>query len=384
MTAPKEKVLVAMSGGVDSSVAAALLKQQGYDVVGCFMRLGSEDGVETDQEPVSDAASGKPGHQGCCSLNDACDARRVAGLLDIPLYVLNFKKDFGRVIRYFVDEYNAGRTPNPCVRCNDWLKFDRLVDYARSIGAGFIATGHYARIDRSDRSSRGVGLFTGRDAHKDQSYFLFGLQRSVLERVLLPIGQMEKAEVRRTAQQLGLPVFNKPDSQEICFVPDNDYTGLIKRQTPDRIEPGPILDTEGQVVGQHSGQQQFTIGQRRGVAVALGYPIYVVDKDAQANTVTVGTAEHLMADGLVAGETNWLIDTPSGESMACLVKIRHNSPAVPAQVRVVDGHRTEVRFDHPMRAVTPGQAAAYYQDDQLIGGGWITKALRHEAAPVSV
>lgn len=366
-----KKVLVAMSGGVDSSVTAALLAQQGYEVVGCFMRLGSDDRVESgDQACVTDTA--KPGHQGCCSVNDASDARLVAAMLDVPFYVLNFRRDFDRVINYFVDEYNAGRTPNPCVRCNDWLKFDKLVAYGKSIDADYIATGHYARIEQS---AAGVRLLCGRDRNKDQSYFLFGIQRQCLKQMLLPIGDMDKSKVRGLAEQLGLPVYNKPDSQEICFVPDNNYVELIKRRTPERVVAGDVLDTHGRVVGQHEGQQQFTIGQRRGVAVALGYPVYVVDKDPDANTITVGPKDHLWAAGLWADQTNWFVDTPLNQTLDCQVKIRHNSPAVPAQVITTDGEAIEVRFQQPQRAVTPGQAVVCYVGEQVIGGGWISKTV---------
>ncbi len=375
--AKKKKVVVAMSGGVDSSVAAALLKQEGYEVVGCFMRLGSEDSVEAAEAQACDPARIKPGHQGCCSLNDASDARLVAAMLEVPFYVLNFKKDFGKIIDYFVSEYNAGRTPNPCVRCNDWLKFGKLAAYAESINADYIATGHYARIQRAsgDMPAR---LLRGRDARKDQSYFLFGTSPDRLERMILPIGEMEKTHVRDLAQEFGLPVFNKPDSQEICFVPDNKYMGLIRKTTPDAVEPGDIVDSQGRVVGRHEGHQQFTIGQRRGVAVALGHPAYVVDKDPEANTIKLGTQQDLFANGLVADQANWLTDVSVGRAEACQVKIRHNSPAVPAVMTRLSEDTFDVRFDEPQRAVTPGQAAVCYRHEEVIGGGWITQAIQND------
>lgn len=378
-TEPNKKVLVAMSGGVDSAVAAALLKQQGYEVVGCFMRLGTTDSVEPGDESGCVEPTGKPGHQGCCSLNDASDARLVAALLEIPFYVLNFKKDFDRVINYFVDEYNAGRTPNPCVRCNDWLKFDKLVTYADSIDARYIATGHHARVDRSAPAAGGARLLCGCDRRKDQSYFLFGVKRHRLAQMLLPIGGMQKSEVRRLAKRLALPVSDKPDSQEICFVPDNNYANLVKLRTPDRVSPGDVLDTSGHVVGRHEGQQQFTIGQRRGVAVAMGHPVYVIDKDPQANTITVGTAEHLLATGLLADQMNWLVDPIPGQVLDCHAKIRHNSDAVPARVVVTGPDTVEVRFVEPQRAVTPGQAVVCYRGDEVIGGGWICETLAIQA-----
>jgi len=375
----KKKVLVAMSGGVDSSVTAALLKQQGYEVVGCFMRLGTTDEIEADTDNALDCEgvdTHKPNRQGCCSLNDASDARLVAAKLEIPFYVLNFKKEFGRIINYFVDEYNAGRTPNPCIRCNDWLKFGKLAAYARSIEADYIATGHYARVDRPADSSRPARLLCGRDKKKDQSYFLFGTPRWELERMILPIGDLEKTQVRRIAKELGLRVFDKPDSQEICFVPDNDYARLIQRQTPEQFRSGDILDKEGHPIGRHEGQQCFTIGQRRGVGVALGYPVYVVDKNPEANTVTVGTKQDLLAGGLIADKTNWLVDLPMSEPIVCQAKIRHNSPSVLAVVRLTGPRTLGLQFAQPQASVTPGQAVVCYRDDELIGGGWISKALQ--------
>jgi len=367
-----KKVLVAMSGGVDSSVAAAMLCQQGYEVVGCFMRLGSEDSVESGDDDRCTSSTIKPGHQGCCSLLDASDARLVAAMLEIPFYVLNFRRDFDRIIRYFVDEYNEGRTPNPCVRCNDWLKFDKLMGYAESIDADFVATGHYAQIDHL----AGGALLCGQDEHKDQSYFLFGVKRERLDKILLPIGSMQKSAVRHLAKQLGLPVFDKPDSQEICFVPDNNYASLIKQRTPDRVSEGDVLDTAGSVVGRHEGQQGFTIGQRRGVAVSLGHPVYVIDKDPVANTITIGTREELLVSGLEADQMNWLVDLPPEEPTDCCVKIRHNSKAVGARMHVTDHTTFRIEFNKPQQAVTPGQAVVCYQDNRVLGGGWITKSIR--------
>ncbi len=363
-----KKVLVAMSGGVDSSVVAALLKEQGYQVVGCFMRLGSDNSPEVQ---ACDPTKIKIGHQGCCSVNDASDARLVAALLDIPFYVLDFKEDFGRIIDYFVDEYNAGRTPNPCVRCNDWLKFGKLHDYAHAIDAHFIASGHYARIDRTQAQPK---LLRGIDKNKDQSYVLFGSPKDRLAEMLLPIGDLEKSEVRAIAQRYALPVFDKPDSQEICFVPDNDYASLVQRKTPQGFKTGQILDTQGNIIGEHPGQQHFTIGQRRGTGVALGYPIYVTHKDPQGNTITVGQKEDLLAQGLIADQTNWFI-TPPKKMIHCQVKIRYNAQPVPAQVRTINHDQLEILFQQPQSAVTPGQAVVCYLQDHLIGGGWIKSAI---------
>ena len=368
----RQKVLVAMSGGVDSSVAAALLLREDYEVVGCFMRLGSPG--ETLDELIEDADSNvngtckplKIGHQGCCSINDAADARLVAAKLGIPFYVVNFKKDFGRIIDYFVGEYNAGRTPNPCVRCNDWLKFGRLHEYAKQIEADFVASGHYARVED-------MRLLRGVDHSKDQSYVLFGAPRARLKEMLLPIGGYQKSRVREMAREFGLPVFDKPDSQEICFVPDNDYAGLVKRRTPEQVVAGRIVDTSGNVLGEHEGQQHFTIGQRKGVRLALGERAYVVSKDAATNTIVVGDRDDLKADGLVARECNWLMD-PSDSWLPCTAKIRNNAQPVEAQVRRTDADDLEVRFAQPQDAVAPGQAVVCYDGAMVMCGGWIAEA----------
>ncbi|MHC4994379.1 MAG: tRNA 2-thiouridine(34) synthase MnmA [Planctomycetota bacterium] len=374
---PKGKVLVAMSGGVDSSVAAALLKEEGYEVVGCFMRLGSP-GESLDQ--IEDETGGggcdpsrvKIGHQGCCSINDAKDAELVAAKLGIGFYVLNFKRDFRRVIDYFIDDYNAGRTPNPCVRCNDWLKFGKLDEYARSIDADWVASGHYACVERVYGEP---ALLRGVDRSKDQSYVLFGSPLADLSRMLLPIGGYRKEEIRDMAREMGLGVGDKPDSQEICFVPDMDYAGLIKRQTPEAVRPGAVLDKGGRVIGEHEGHQHFTIGQRRGVRVALGYPIYVVGKDSAANTITVGRREDLAAHGLVADGVNWLVAPSTGEARECEAKIRYNADPVPARVQSTGEDELRVWFDQPQDAVAPGQAVVCYEGDRVLGGGWIRQAL---------
>jgi len=367
--ARKKKVVVAMSGGVDSSAAAAMLKDDGYEVVGCFMRLGSpgESLAETESDEACDPDKIRIGKQGCCSINDAKDAQHVAAKLGIPFYVLNFKRDFGRIIDYFAAEYNAGRTPNPCVRCNDWLKFGKLADYARSIDADFVASGHYARVDTIDGAP---ALRMGVDQSKDQSYVLFGARRDDLRHTLLPVGGYYKTEIRRIAEQFDLPVFDKPDSQEICFVPDMDYARVVRSKTPGGFEAGEIRDTTGNTVGEHPGHQHFTIGQRRGVGVALGYPIYVVDKDPEANTITVGPRAQLASQGCTADQTNWLIDPPT-TARRCMVKIRYNAAPVAAEVQVTGDDTLDVHFDDPQDAVAPGQAVVCYEDDRVLGGGWI-------------
>ncbi|MBT4524596.1 MAG: tRNA 2-thiouridine(34) synthase MnmA [Phycisphaerae bacterium] len=352
------KILMAMSGGVDSSVAAALLAKEGHEVVGCFMRLGSV-GDQLDQEVSI-------GHKGCCSITDAHDARHVSAKLGMSFYALDFKEDFSRIIDSFVDEYNAGRTPNPCVRCNDWLKFGKLHDYAKSIGAEFVASGHHAQIKQGED---GAELHMGADAGKDQSYVLFGASRDRIGEMMLPIGHLQKSEVRELAKEFDLPIFNKPDSQEICFVPDDKYANLIAKKTPGSMKRGDVLDASGNVIGQHEGQQKFTIGQRRGLGIALRKPAYVVAKDPVLNTVTIGGEELLNTHAVIAKETNWLIDE-SETWLPCQAKIRYNTEPTLGKVRAV-GELLEVQFDAPQRGGAPGQAVVCYQGTKVICGGWI-------------
>jgi tRNA-uridine 2-sulfurtransferase len=368
----RKKVVVAMSGGVDSSVAAALLQREGYEVLGAFMRLGSPDGVEN---PETCDTTAKHNKQGCCSVLDAEDARRVAGVLGIPLYVLNFQEDFGRVIDYFVSEYNRGRTPNPCVRCNDWLKFGKLAQYAEAVGADFVASGHYARVG-IDPVSGEKALMRGVDHHKDQSYVLFGMSRKTLDHTLLPIGEFEKSRVREIAHEMKLPVYNKPDSQEICFVPNQDYAGLVKRRSPETFRAGELVDVTGKVVGAHEGHQHFTIGQRKGVGVAFGYPIYVVDIDPAQNRVTVGEKSALLNRSLIALQTNLLSDRlkVGASDVRCTAKIRYNYTPQSARVTISSAEEFVVTFDEPQSAITPGQAVVLFDHDVVLGGGWIESA----------
>jgi tRNA-specific 2-thiouridylase len=378
-TLARKKVVVAMSGGVDSSVAAALLLRQGYDVIGVFMRLGTPPGVESDDgaegQACSNTAGGKS-KQGCCSVLDADDARRVAGLLGIPFYVLNFQEDFGRVIDYFVDEYNRGRTPNPCVRCNDWLKFGKLAKYAEAVGAEYVASGHYARVGVDPQTGR-PSLMRGLDHKKDQSYVLFGISPEAIAHTLLPIGGFEKHEVRAMAEEFRLPVFNKPDSQEICFVPNNDYAGLVRRRSPEMFRPGELVTTSGEVVGTHEGHQHFTIGQRKGVGVALGHAVYVVDIDPQAGRVTVGDKADTLRRSLVARKLNF----PSGrlahvgdriENVGA--KIRYNGWPSTATAERTGPDELRITFQDPQSAITPGQAVVLYDGEYVLGGGWIERA----------
>ena len=359
-----KRVVLAMSGGVDSSVAAVLLKAQGYDVIGIFMRTGAA---------VDD---GERRAKTCCSVADALDARNVADRLDIPFYALDFEREFGRIEDYFAEEYLAGRTPNPCVMCNIWLKFGKLWGYGKGVGADFVATGHYARLmqagDGAPRVARGL------DRGKDQSYVLFGLKRELLSHVLFPVGGYRKPEIRAMAREHDLPVHDKPDSQEICFVPDDDYLKFVRDRRPGTETRGAIVDHDGTVVGEHSGIEAFTIGQRRGLGIALGTPRYVVQIEPATRKVTLGPKAALEKAGLTAARFNWQGPTPEGP-VRCLAQIRAQHRAVPAKVSPLDGERAEVIFDVPQPAIAPGQVVTVYEEDLVLGGGWIEGALEPAA-----
>jgi tRNA-uridine 2-sulfurtransferase len=355
------RVVLAMSGGVDSSVAAVLLKRQGYDVVGLFMRTGVH-GPEHDDTPDR--------KKGCCSALDAGDARRVADRLDIPFYALDFEADFGRIIDYFADEYLAGRTPNPCVVCNTWLKFGKLWSFGKQLDADYIATGHYARIVAGPG---GPELHRAADADKDQSYVLSGIRRAILPHLLFPLGGYRKDEVRTLAREAGLAVADKPDSVEICFVPDHDHAGLVRRRRPGRDTAGVIRDTAGQVLGTHDGYERFTVGQRKGLGVASGSRRYVLEIVPATHEVIVGEPEGLRAGGLIASRVNWLTDVPT-EPLACQVKIRYRHTPADATVTAAADSGARVSFAEPQTAVTPGQAVVFYAGDRVLGGGWIESA----------
>ena len=369
----RRKILIAMSGGVDSSVAAALLRDAGHDVVGVFMRMGVHAEEAGDGIAGSTGSDGSAGSRSCCSAADAADARVVARRLGIPFYVLNFADAFAGLIDQFVAEYNAGRTPNPCVRCNSELKFGRLFAYADLIGADAVATGHYARVMSTPAGPR---LARGLDADKDQSYVLFAVAAAMLSRIVLPLGEWTKSAVRDRATRLGLPVADKPDSQEICFVPDDDYARLVRERSPGAFRPGAILDESGRVLGEHPGHQHFTIGQRRGLGVAMGRPMYVRAIDPTANTVTLAPAESLGRSDLTCSQVNWLdgaarVGAERAEIPA-RVKIRYKAEPAAAAIRAIDADRVAVRFAEPAWAVTPGQAAVFYDDAGVVlGGGWI-------------
>ena len=358
------RVVVAMSGGVDSSVTAALLVDQGYDCIGLFMRTGVSETAESCDTS---------GHQGCCSALDAGDARRVADQLGIPFYALNFEEQFEQIIDYFCDEYLAGRTPNPCVMCNNWLKFGRLWEYAEQVGAGMIATGHYAR---AVRGAAGMHLHRAVDMNKDQSYVLSGLHRDILEHVMFPLGDMPKEQVRQIALDRGLRVHNKPDSQEICFVPDRNYINVIRQRRAQRETGGDVVDERGRVLARHDGYEGFTIGQRRGLGVAVGEPRYVVEIQPDTRNVVIGPDSMLLAAGLRAQQMNWLVDVAEGEAVDCQAQIRYLHRGVDAVATREQDGQAKVLFVQPERAVTPGQAVALYQGDRVIAGGWINEVIR--------
>lgn len=358
------RVVLAMSGGVDSSVAAHLLIEQGHEVIGVFMRHGQESPAAcgTGQLPIVDRLDRQ---QGCCTAKDAEDARRVADRLSIPFYALNLDREFGRIIDYFVDEYRSGRTPNPCVQCNNWIKFGKLFDYADSVGAEYVATGHYARV------AEGPTLLRGRDPGKDQSYVLFGIERRLLPRMLLPVGEFQKPAIRAMAARLGLDVADKQDSQEICFVTRGRYDQFVRAHGPSEEDRGgELVLTDGTVVGQHPGVEGFTVGQRKGLGVALGEPKFVVRIEPESRRVVLGDRTELARTELTAESCNWLID-PTDLPERCEVQIRYLANAAAARV-VVDSDRScRVVFDQPQYGVAPGQAAVLYRGEQTLGGGWI-------------
>jgi len=363
----KHKVLVAMSGGVDSSVAAALLKEEGHEVIGVTMQIWPA---------INDFG-------GCCSLSSFEDAKKVADILGIRHYTLNFRDEFEeKVINNFIEEYQAGRTPNPCIRCNQFIKFQHLLQKADELGCSHIATGHYARIKPPTSLSpspllRGKGsgdrgiyqLLKGKDKNKDQSYVLYVLTQKSLSRTIFPVGNLTKSEVRKIAKKLKLPVADKGESQEICFIEDDDYGRFLKEKSPGSIKPGPILDTQGNVLGKHEGIIFYTIGQRKGIG-AHTERRYVIKIDKDKNAVIVGTREETLMKELTAKDANFISGTVPPPNIAVMAKIRYNTPASKATL-IPSGNKIKVKFDKPQMAITPGQSVVFYQSELVIGGGII-------------
>jgi len=367
------KLAVAMSGGVDSSAAAAILKGQGHELVGFTMQLWNQRrGISVDE-------NGDPLPSRCCSLDDVYDARRVAEELGFPFYVLNLEREFERdVVQPFVTSYLSGETPIPCVSCNSRLKFASLDKLAESLGCDKVATGHYARVEFDEAANR-YRLFRGRNLDKDQSYFLWELTQEQLSRALFPLGEMSKPEVREVARASSLAVAEKKESQEICFVPDGDYAGFIDRYlaaegSEDRLPGGgEIVSASGELMGHHEGIHHYTIGQRRGLGIAHEKPLYVINIDAPKNQVVVGSQEELLSKEFIAAGVNWIaFDQPGGDVRA-EVRVRYRHQPEPATITPIENDRVRVVFDEPQRAITPGQTTVFYRGDEVVGGGWIVK-----------
>jgi tRNA-specific 2-thiouridylase len=352
------RIIVAMSGGVDSSAAAALLVEQGHEVIGLSMQL-------------YDQQEGEVRFGSCCTLDDLHDARRVAATLGIPHYVVNFERQFEQtVVRDFVGEYAAGRTPIPCVRCNSDLKFATLLERAHGLGGRSVATGHYARVDEDERTGLMI-LRRGLDPDKDQSYFLFSLTQAQLRNARFPIGHLTKPAVRDIARRWGLPVAAKAESQEICFVPSGDQAAFVERRAPHVVASGTITDARGRVLGHHSGVHRFTVGQRKGLGLALGTPVYVTALDAGTQTVMVGSRDDLERTTLTAREVNWIAGAPPAGALRVTARIRHRHREAAATVQPLEDRRAAVTFDEPQIAIAPGQAVVFYDADVVVGGGWI-------------
>jgi tRNA-specific 2-thiouridylase len=351
------KIVVAMSGGVDSSVAAALLAEQGHDVIGVSMQL-------------YDQSEGQTNFGTCCTIDDLYDARRVAAIIGIPHYIVNFENRFSaQVVSNFISEYAAGRTPIPCAHCNSDLKFSTLLDRALGFGADALATGHYARIEQ--RPDGAFVLRRGADAAKDQTYFLFSLTQEQLARAAFPVGHLDKTTVRKHAERLALRVASKPDSQEICFVPDGDYAAFIEKTAPELKRPGALVNQAGEVVGGHQGVHRYTVGQRKGLGLSSAEPLYVLEIRAKDAEVVVGPRTALGRTTLTASSVNWVSGAPPAQWTTAGAQIRYKHTAAAARVRALDEGRAEVEFEDAQSAITPGQAVVFYDGEVCLGGGWI-------------
>lgn len=358
------RVVVAMSGGVDSSVCAALMAQAGYECIGMTMRLWK--GQEAEAASCS--------AQSCCGAESVDDARLVCETLGIPFFAINFREEFWKeVVEVFAREYFAGRTPSPCILCNEKLKFQTLYNKAVEVGASHVCTGHYARIEQDPSSGR-WNLLRGLDRQKDQSYFLFSMTQEQLSKTLFPLGEKTKPEIRQMAREFQLVTANKPESQDICFIPDGDYAAFLERYFPEfASKPGVLRHVDGQVVGRHEGIHRVTIGQRRGLGVAFGEPLYVTEINRAANEVVVGPKEATFSSEFTVERVNWIAAEPNEDDELVLsVRIRSRSPEAKARVRALAGHRAQVVFESSQHAITPGQAAVFYDGERVYGGGWIT------------
>ncbi len=355
----RAKVVVAMSGGVDSSVAAALLKEEGYQIIGVTMQIWPCD---------------EDGFDGCCGISAVEDAKRVAYKLGIPHYVMNFRDIFAqKVIADFCREYSQGRTPNPCIRCNQYIKFGALLEKAKGLGADIIATGHHARVERDEATGRYL-LKKGFDSNKDQSYFLYPLTQEQLAHTLMPVGNYTKDRVREIASNMGLPTAARPESQEICFVPDDNYHAFLRDNIPQAAEPGPILDIKGNILGKHRGILSYTIGQRKRLGISAREPLYVIAIEPVRNAIVVGGKDEVYDDELIASELNWIAIPGPEQPFMARAKIRYHHPECEAALTPLDGDKLYVKFRQAQMAITPGQAIVFYNGDTVLGGGTIEQS----------